>query len=52
VAYRFPGNVSELAWALKYAFSMADAAPIAAAHLPPRIVGSAERAAGADALPM
>jgi two-component system response regulator HydG len=51
-AYRFPGNVSELAWALKYAFSMADAAPITAAHLPPRIAGEAEREAGAEGLPM
>jgi DNA-binding NtrC family response regulator len=43
--YPFPGNVGELAWALKYALSMADGSPIERAHLPQRIGGPR---AGAD----
>ena len=50
-AYSFPGNVSELAWALKYAFLMADTSPIERAHLPLRITGAAADP-GADGLAM
>jgi DNA-binding NtrC family response regulator len=46
-AYSFPGNVSELDWALRYAFSQAGTAPIAVTHLPQRI-WHGERDAGAD----
>ncbi len=51
LAYPFPGNVSELVWTLKYAFLMADTAPIELAHLPPRVTG-ALRGAGSEGLPM
>ncbi len=51
LAYSFPGNVSELAWALKYAFLMADSAPIDAAHLPHRIA-IPRPSASAGGLPM
>jgi DNA-binding NtrC family response regulator len=44
--YPFPGNVSELVWTLKYAFLMADAGPIAAVHLPPRVTSYARLEAG------
>jgi DNA-binding NtrC family response regulator len=35
--YPFPGNVSELLWALQWALLMCDASPIEADDLPPRI---------------
>jgi DNA-binding NtrC family response regulator len=49
--YRFPGNVSELAWALKYAFLMADASPIEVSHLPRRITSPGPGGRG-DGLPL
>ena len=50
--YPFPGNVAELAWALKYAFSMADGSPIERAHLPRRITVPGAAGAGADEFPI
>jgi DNA-binding NtrC family response regulator len=53
-SYAFPGNVAELAWALQWALLLADASPIDAEDLPPRIrravigAGAGSEAGGRD----
>jgi DNA-binding NtrC family response regulator len=49
--YPFPGNVTELAWALEAALLLADTAPIEVSHLPVRIVRAVDTG-GAECLPM
>jgi len=45
-SYPFPGNVTELAWALKWALLMADTSPIDTEDLPPRIRQNASEPRG------
>ena len=51
-AYPFPGNVTELTWALEHALLMADTAPIEDRHLPRRILGDVDSSTDIGGLPM